>query len=290
VASYLETGHYRLTIEEGQYDGKWKVTKENGTQIPTPSLGGLYIADQQLSWTEEQNAPSSTTGSFLQKFLRPTINRIARLQMDDDAFLDLYEKWKSDTLTLTRGITGTHMAWNDLVGGSLGSEGGTDEPTFTMGNANPTRWLPTSFFRFDEHAVAILPAIQDLNHQTTRQALENFGGWIPTGAIVKINAGASKNFAICWLNAGEIVVRGPLSYSAHDFLYWRIIYSRLTEPPEDRLVVPPQANLLPLLQQRPFRPENPESIMNWIGNSVMPFHAEVEAESGVNLNNPVDAP
>jgi hypothetical protein len=87
----------------------------------------------------------------------------------------------------------------------LKSEGNEDDPTFTMsdGGRGTTCWLPTA----DENiAEGVSLQLTDVHTQAL-----SMGQRVPIGFTVAIQAaGQDRALALCWLNSGEIVVKGPL--------------------------------------------------------------------------------
>jgi hypothetical protein len=104
-----------------------------------------------------------------------------------------------------RGVGISHFAWATLRSyGTLTSEGTADIPTFTMGNATPTRWIPGDL---DEGTAQALAATVSRDAPGLRELLEQ-GVPFPSGAVLgmKIKSPAP----VAWLNQGEQVVRGPI--------------------------------------------------------------------------------
>jgi len=283
----------RLTLKDGKYPNTWEVVEEDGVPISTPSTGGLYINGIVL---DRQPAPAGQVAETRNGFWEKTTNFFQgepaqdvhyQLTADVHQFADLYTQWRNNDLRLTRGVTGTHPGWNDLVRGTLRSEGHNDLPTFTMGNAVPTSWLPASHFGPGYEQSAAMPAIQDLNNVATRTAYEQVGTWLPVGGIVRIHLGQSSSAAICWLNAGEILVRGPLNRDLGEFDLVRLLYARfIADAPSYLLVTPPpREDLLQGLTQRPFEP-TAEQMENWIAEIGI-WHATIQNQTNLDMTNPV---
>jgi len=70
-------------------------------------------------------------------------------------FGNFYQEWNHDTLCIYRGFNCSHFAYPGILTGTLRSEGDADNPTFTMGNDQKTRWLPGCFVRNLCEGVAI---------------------------------------------------------------------------------------------------------------------------------------
>lgn len=96
------------------------------------------------------------------------------------------------------------------------SEGNEDDPTFTMsdGGRGTTCWLPTA----DENiAQGVSLQLTDVHTQAL-----SMGQRVPIGFTVAIQAGQDRALALCWLNSGEIVVKGPLisgQYKMHSITW-----------------------------------------------------------------------
>ncbi len=88
--------------------------------------------------------------------------------------------------------------------GVLGSEGAADIPTFTMGNASPTRWLPGLYD--PELADAIAHSV-DQGDAGIRDIMTRKD--IPIGVTVQYPITPPAHVA--FLNDGEQVVRGPIT-------------------------------------------------------------------------------
>jgi hypothetical protein len=283
---YLQCENHLLTLEESQYGDAYKVTEQDGVTINTPSLGGLYINKQEINDTH--SVPQQR--SFFERLQGvPESRQFVELK-DSSHFAALYDRWQSNTLILARVITGVHYTWEDLVSGKLSSEGTADIPTFTMfqGAGPGTCWLPTAFSQSNDHADLESIALGNLGQQqiNMRNALEQMGTWFPAGIIVTIHPGTNKSFGTCWMNSGEIVVRGPLTRTTEDFKIWRIVYFNLSNG-ETRRVMPFRDDLLRKLPQRPWQPTEEEA-ENWIAQLIA-FNAEVQAELNIDLNNPPNA-
>jgi hypothetical protein len=196
------------------------------------------------------------TAMAVEKIQKPrgapsSLSEAYRLREDEVAFHDLLTKWMNGSLILYRGFPGCHFCWPDLMDGKLISEGIEDKPTFTMGGAR-TRWLPAA----EQWDLAVGPTRQCLDTFTRGLALHKH---IPIGFTVKILAGSSRNVPLCWLNSGEIVVRGPLylsQYHIESITWFRNEALSYTDWPErfSDLFLPPQ---------RPFNPTNAIHVDEW---------------------------
>lgn len=187
----------------------------------------------------------------------------------DEGILDaMITDWKANTLVLYRGFPGCHFCWPHLQNDILRSEGDDDIPTFTMGGA--TRWLPT----------ADLNTAQGVSIQCTdvyTRAL-SLNEPIPIGFTVAIRLGKNRGIPLCWLNAGEIVVRGPLAmgeYRIHSISWYDVQQIDFRPCPPAIATFPPQ---------RPYLPARPifawwESCQAWI-DMVAVFDVTLQGAAG----------
>lgn len=178
---YLVSDRFMVPIELSQkYPGRWQVMgKEFYVDVNTTKKTAI-----------PRGAPSSCNAAY-------SIN-------EDAQFHDLLTSWMNGSLVLYRGFPGCHFCWPDLLNGQLKSEGVDDKPEFTMSDSGKgsTRWLPTA-----DRDLARGVSLQCCDQFTRGLALHEH---IPIGFTVKIPAGSALSLPLCWLNAGEIVVRGPL--------------------------------------------------------------------------------
>ncbi|MGH7615902.1 MAG: hypothetical protein ACREPM_01600, partial [Gemmatimonadaceae bacterium] len=182
---------------------------------------------------------------------------------DEALFHDFLKSWMDNSLALYRGFPGCHFCWPELLNGTIQSEGQADTPGFTMGNTggNATRWLPTA-----DKALAEGVSLQCCDQFT--RALST-GRHVPIGFAVKIFAGSARNLPTCWLNAGEIVVRGPLMGQQYAFvtIYWMRDGNPYTRPwPQGfgNLTLPPQRPFQPATQNVVDAWWNGQAMTNWI--------------------------
>lgn len=224
---YLVSNHFMVPIMPSQkYKNRWQVMGKE-----------LYI-DVNVTMKIEKpgTAPLSCSEAY----------RIT----DDGLFHQLLTSWMSGSYVLYRGFPGCHFCWPRLLMGQLESEGKDDRPEFTMGGG-ATRWLPT--------------ADRDLARGVSLQCCDGFtqelarNEHIPIGFTVGIPAGSSRNLPLCWLNSGEIVVRGPLvsgQYLMESITWFRNgIHSYTPWPPGfTNLFLPPQ---------RPYLPSSRLAVDNW---------------------------
>jgi hypothetical protein len=121
------------------------------------------------------------------------------------ALLQFIQNYNAGTLVWYRGINISHFSWGALkAAGVLASEGTADAPTFTMGNQNPSRWLPGVYDRDLTRGLALTIPQGDGGLRALAAQKE-----IPTGAILKFTI--TTNTPIAYLNDGEQVIRGPIA-------------------------------------------------------------------------------
>lgn len=218
---YLVSHLFMVPIQLSKhYQNRWQVMD-----------GELYIDLQATAITvKPTNAP-------------PSCNAAYRIQ-DEILFHNFLTSWMDGSLVLYRGFPGCHFCWPDLLMGQLKSEGDEDKPEFTMSDSGKgtTRWLPTA-----SRDLARGVSLQCCDQFTRGLALHEH---IPIGFTVKIPAGSSKKLSVCWLNSGEIVVRGPLisgQYQMESITWLRNGITSYTMWPLEfpNLFLPPQ---------RPYKP------------------------------------
>lgn len=126
-----------------------------------------------------------------------------------DELTAFIKDYQAGQLEWYRGVGISHFAWSALeLQGVLASEGTADTPTFTMGNAVATRWLPGVN---DRGTAAIVAQRVDPNDAGLRDLITANTAF-PTGAILKYKLPATA--PVAYLNAGEQVVRGPTAPGA----------------------------------------------------------------------------
>jgi hypothetical protein len=194
-----------------------------------------------MSVAKSRNRPSNAPASCSEVY---TI-------AESEIFRDFFLNWMDGSLLLYRGFPGCHFCWPGLLKGKLISEGNADSPSFTMGGEK-TRWLPTAYNR----DLARIVSVQCLDSYTRGLSLHEH---IVIGFTVEIPAGSSRNVPICWLNSGEIVVRGPL-YSGQ-YRMESITWLRNELPSFTRW--PPGFTNLFLPPQRPFQPRSALAVYEW---------------------------
>jgi hypothetical protein len=115
-------------------------------------------------------------------------------------FVKLYQ---SGNLVWARGVGISHFGWDALRKGVVASEGTADIPTFTMGNAVPTRWLPGVYVPKEATDIgfSVPPDAAGMREMMTRKD-------VPTGATALYKVPPTA--PVAYLNDGEQVVRGPL--------------------------------------------------------------------------------
>lgn len=231
---YLVGQKFAITMElSHRYKGRWRVMGKE-----------LYLDVACTQPVKKQLLPQSIAKSCEAAY---------RLRTDEKPFHEFLLAWMANTLVLYRGLPGCHFCWPGLLKGKLESEGLEDYPTFTMSESGKgsTRWLPTA-----ERDTAQGASVQCVDPLTKKLSL---GEPVPIGFTVAIPAGSARNLPLCWLNAGEVVVRGPLwlpAYRMHsitwldrqqvDFRAWPI------QMPDEFL--PPQ---------RPYKPGSEKILEDW---------------------------
>jgi len=173
---------------------------------------------------------------------------------DQTGFLQFWMNWNSSSLVLYRGFPGCHFCWPDLLQGRLQSEGNVDSPTFTMNDngRGTTRWLPMARTALEAQNISISCLEVFSENLSMRHA-------IPVGFTVSVLAGSNRNFYVCWLNPGEIVVRGPLisgEYSVHSVTIESARQFR-------HHTWPAGLSNTALPRQRPYKPATQQQIDDW---------------------------
>jgi hypothetical protein len=170
---------------------------------------------------------------------------------------DAFSKYLAGSLALYRGIESCHFCLNALKDGLLKSEGERDVPTYTMGETDPdnkTRWLPTDLDDGIPNLASIGnpdPFIRDLSKRDP----------VFIGLVLKIPIKA--HHFVCWINEGEISVRGPLEeqdYEIHT-MTWLV-----SEQPF-HLPWPHDINKRTLPEPRPYHPQDQNDIDDWWSRS-----------------------
>jgi len=195
MANYLFAGAHRMQfVNSDRYAGRIKFTE------------GEFYMDVACITEKTDDIPFSYKLS----------NCFKLASAGDEAQLAaMITAWKANTLVLYRGFPGCHFCWPHLLNGELRSEGNDDHPTFTMGGT--TRWLPTA-----DLATAQGVSIQCTDIYTRELSMSEP---IPIGFTVEVPVGKNRGAPICWLNAGEIVVRGPLQvgdYRMHSISWFDV--------------------------------------------------------------------
>jgi hypothetical protein len=188
VRSYLILTRYAVQIEDSDYPGVFRISDSS-----------FYISRGVVA---ELDAPP--------EHAPPGCDIAYRISEDQHLFEAFYEAWLGNNAMLYRGFPGCHFSLpNLMLTRSLESEGHADVPTFTMGNGVKTRWLPTA----PDHDLCAGVALQCTDQHTAELATNNA---VPLGFVVQLRVGNRTDIPIAWMNAGEIVVRGPLQYPAFE--------------------------------------------------------------------------
>jgi hypothetical protein len=222
-------GHFCIPIEPCKYDKRWKV------------MGREFYIDTACA--KRTAAPHGM----------PHDAEYWRLSNDEGLFHEMLQSWMANTLVLYRGFPGCHFCWPDLLSGVLESEGVLDRPEFTMSDSGKgsTCWLPTA-----DQAMAEGVSIQCCDPFTAQLANRIP---VPIGFTVRINCGSGSGVPVCWLNAGEIVVKGPLrepKWAMHS-ISWLYLGQIEFRPWPINM---PDAYLPP---QRPYQPKSLEAVHDW---------------------------
>jgi hypothetical protein len=153
---------------------------------------------------------------------------------DAQEFSLIHDRWQSNELRLPRGVSSNHFSWNDIREGQAKSEGTADKPTYTMSDRpqrvdEKTCWLPTAglspvvFNGSGQKVLAEGEASQQIALGVAQgnmsrdmgDAVRNGKPDLLLGAILEFKAGKDSGNAICFLNAGETAIKGPIG--AKDF-------------------------------------------------------------------------
>lgn len=234
MSNYLFVGDHRIRFDNSMYPGRIKFSE-----------GPFYV---DVACIKPKSAGIPLTYQLSDCFE-------LRQSADQAQFAAMITDWRANTLTLYRGFPGCHFCWPNLLAGELRSEGDDDDPTFTMGGS--TRWLPTADLNIAQGV-----SIQCTDVFTQQLSLSEP---IPIGFTVAIPAGKNTNLPLCWLNPGEIAVRGPLrlgDYRMHSIAWLDV----------DQVAFRPWPHQIPgdtLLPARPYNPGRPitlwwESSQFWI--------------------------
>ena len=230
LREYLITSKYAIKLASSQYSGMVKIAGSD-----------FHILEQLISPLEDvpKTAPKDC-------------ELACKLTEGEREFNDFLALWLNNAARLYRGFNGSHFCWPDMTKGKLVSEGEADIPTFTMGNTQKTRWLPMADYR----SLAEDVAYSGTDTYTSTLSLTNN---VPIGIAVCVPVGKSKGIPIAWLNAGEIVVRGPLMYPA--FQICTIIWMQHGMPSKTNWPMGLSPDDLP--PQRPYKPGTKKDIEDW---------------------------
>ncbi len=228
--TYLVSNQFMVPIKLSEkYKKRWQV------------MGGEFYIDVDCTKRVKipSNAPQSCNDAY----------SIA----DEVSFHALLTSWMDGSLVLYRGFPGCHFCWPDLLNGELKSEGNDDYPEFTMSDSGKgtTRWLPTA-----NRDLARGVSLQCCDAHTQMLSLHEH---IPIGFTVKIPAGSFQKIPLCWLNAGEIVVKGPLISGQYQLESITWLRNGITS----YMVWPTGFTNLFLPPQRPYKPSAIELYKWW---------------------------
>ena len=147
----------------------------------------------------------------------------------------------------------------------LKSEGTADVPTYTMGNAQPTRWLPTDLTANAPVGIAAGNMDQFTAQKSATDA-------VPVGIVMKVQVGRNLGRPIAYLNPGETVVRGPLNYPQFT-IHWLCWLSAAGVTNTNWLGGLAPDKLMPV---RPYQPASQADFDNWWNNDMATWRAEMQ--------------
>ncbi|MES2186427.1 MAG: hypothetical protein V4505_17890 [Pseudomonadota bacterium] len=228
----LVHGALEIRIERiRRYPNIWKVTGED-----------FYFHEQTV-----RRSPGLSLNPFT-----PTKYLVQPRQ--DDLILH-YRAWLDNTLVMYRGIAASHHCWEHLRANSiLISEGPHDEPTMTMGAGwgNGTCWLP----------VGPLALAQGVTLSDMTDAVEVASNTRPVlvGITLGFRLGHDRGVPFCYINTGEMVVKGPLMFGAYHAYSMNWVSERLYTDH----VWPGALVGTNIPTARPFRALAPAPVLAWI--------------------------
>lgn len=153
-------------------------------------------------WKGEQIVNSGTYPGMLHKV---DTNLLIKPAMKNDGDLPAFIlEYESGQMIWFRGMSVGHFAYGALRSyGVLASEGTADVPTFTMGNANPSRWLP---------GLNKVETADGLAHTVGREepGLREITDRVDVPIGVTLEYPVVPPAYIAYLNGGEQVIRGPI--------------------------------------------------------------------------------
>jgi hypothetical protein len=179
---------------------------------------------------------------------------------------DFLTEWKKPSgANLYRGIPGCHFCWKRMLReGAIFSEGNNDIPMATMGNKLPTCWLPSAWDLGTAQSCALsclakasAPVMTYLKLMHTKVVDPSHPSRFPVGIVIKIPVRLHGAVRICWLNACEIVAKGPLS--ATQFSVHQIAWLTVQGPDFTNTTLSAQ-DLFPV---RPYEPKNDDWFPAW---------------------------
>jgi len=232
MTKYLITPKNQVAFEDSAYSGRIKLIE-----------GELYVNRQTLTSCEKPWRALLTSGEYF-KF---------QSAAEEVAFDAMLAAWRANTLTLYRGFAGCHYGWSSLLEGRLRGEGLNDYPTYSMTDAG-TCWLPSD-------TVDMAQGVADSCNDPFTMA-KSFQEPVANSFVVSIQCGIHSGRSICWLNDGEIVIRGPLTIG--EFRMHSVLWRSNGLPHWHQW--PHALADLPLLPpQRPFQPGSAAEIDTWWG-------------------------
>lgn len=199
----------------------WIKKGEPGTMFTTAQAERLLIFGKCLTDAINVQQPTGFNAFYIS--IGGTLPGEVGFPNDASAFSEFFTAWKGNTCTLSRELTTDHFSWPGICENpsKLKSEGDNDVPTFTMGE-DSTRWLPAAYWGQNPKIGAI--TLAGTKEPAVMKFLAEVKGWIPMGVELAIKVGMDIDIRMAWLNAGEIVLRGPLN--ATQFAIKKITFAK----------------------------------------------------------------
>ncbi len=153
-------------------------------------------------WKKEQIVKSGAYPDMLHKVNTNLL--VNKTQKNDPGLPAFIQQYESGQMIWSRGMSVGHFAYGQLRStGVLASEGTADVPTFTMGNNNPSRWLPG----LNDVATA-----DGLAHTVGRDepGLREIANRVEIPIGMTVQYPVAPPTYVAYLNSGEQVIRGPV--------------------------------------------------------------------------------
>jgi hypothetical protein len=251
----VKVGSLVMWLCDSDYAGCSEIfaTREEKSAINVNNQGGFLIDDNCLLTVINPPKVPDLLSIFAPLFAESSITMTGTSTKRGAAeFIDFFDNWNHNILTLTREFSTDHFCWPELRQGRLVSEGSADLPMFTMGNTQKTRWLPTAYYPDYPNGIGGI-ALAGVKKYTL-EFIEGTGAFVPIGVYARIVVGRSKPLKICWLNGGETVVQGPLNEV--DYTIDRMILVKRINQVVDFKVIDVSDVNVKTLPQRPFEAPN----------------------------------